>query len=399
MSYSEYVKRIITLLAIVVFVLAFWRLRQIFMLAFLSVIIAVSLTIPVNRFQRMGMRRGSAIALTLLTVISAIALFIASIMPALVVQMTDLFEELPDAFEQVRDTYSGWYADQGDTIQDLLPAADDEQLEEVFSDASDLLQPIIADAGSAIGGIVANIVVIIIVSIFLVLDPKDYTRGFILLIPPKFRERALEVLVELRRTVTAWMTALTFSISITVLLVWVLLGMVWGIPNGLALGVIAGVMTIIPNIGSIVPLIPIAIFTMADEPRKLPFVIITYLLIQQLESNVLTPSIVKRELNIPAALIFIFQLIAAALFGFFGILLAVPMLATIITLVRELYVYDLLGQRGVTVELENTEDGGLRLVTVQPEGGNLKIVTQTFEVVRDLPPEDLVVAIPPKEDQ
>jgi hypothetical protein len=103
---------------------------------------------------------------------------------------------------------------------------------------------------------------------------------------------------------------------------------------------------------------------------------------------VLTPSIVKRELNIPAALIFIFQLIAAALFGFFGILLAVPLLATTITLVRELYVYDILGQRGVSVELENTSEGGLRLVTAKPDGGNIKIVTQTFQVIREMPPED-----------
>jgi predicted PurR-regulated permease PerM len=388
MSYSEYVKRVLTFFAIIVFLLGFWHLRQVFMLAFLSVIIAVSLTIPVNRLQRMGFRRGSAIAVTLVAVISAIALFLASILPALVVQMADLFEQLPDAFEQVRETYSDWYVEQNETIQNVLPAADDEQLAGIFSDASDLVQPIIAGAGGTIGGVVANIAIIIIVSIFLLLDPKDYTRGFIMLIPPDYRQRALEVLVELRRTVTTWMTALTFSISITVILVWVLLGMVWGIPNGLALGVIAGVMTIIPNIGSIVPLVPIVIFTLADEPRKLPFVIITYLLIQQLESNVLTPSIVKRELNIPAALIFIFQLIAAALFGFFGILLAVPLLATTITLVRELYVYDILGQRGVSVELENTSEGGLRLVTAKPDGGNIKIVTQTFQVIREMPPED-----------
>jgi hypothetical protein len=175
----------------------------------------------------------------------------------------------------------------------------------------------------------------------------------------------------------------------------VLLGGVWGVPNALGLGVIAGLMTIIPNIGAIVPAIPIAIFTLADDPAKLPFVMLTYLGIQQLESNVLTPTIVRRQMDIPAAAIFLFQLIAASLFGFFGVLMAVPLLATLITLVRETYVYDSLHQRGVNVELEYSESGGIRLITVTPseEPGQTKVRTKTYELMdsRHTRPEDFML--------
>jgi hypothetical protein len=158
--------------------------------------------------------------------------------------------------------------------------------------------------------------------------------------------------------------------------------------------VIAGLMTIVPNIGAIVPVIPITIFTLADDPAKLPFVLLTYLGIQQLESNVLTPTIVRRQMDIPAAAIFLFQLIAGTLFGFFGVLLAVPLLSTLITLVRETYVYDSLNQRGVSVDLEYSEAGGIRLITMTPteEPGQKKVRMQTFELMdsRGTPPEDVM---------
>ncbi len=398
MDYREFVRRAATVLALVVAALTFWELRQIFMLVFLSAVIAVSLSIPVNRLQNIGLRRGFAIAATLIGVISAIVLFLLAILPTLVLQVNSLVNEFPEAYNEVRSSYNLWYLQQSDPVRSVLPMLDDEQIQEFLTGAGDAASGVLASAGGVLANIVINLIGLIVISVFLLLDPKDYARGVVLLTPPDYRDRLLEVFVELKGALTSWLTALTFSITITFLLVWVLLGLLWGVPNALALGVIAGLMTIIPNIGAIVPAIPITIFTLADEPAKLPFVLATYILIQQIESNILTPSIVKRQMNIPAALVFIFQLISAALFGFFGILLAVPLLATIITLVRELYVYDTLGQRDVKVDLEYTEHEGFRLITQTPDNlkREYKVLTQTFEVVRafqhetERPPEDIL---------
>lgn len=394
MSYNEFVKRVLTVFMIALLFVTLWRLRGILMLALMAAIIAVSLNIPVARLQKWGFKRGVSIAITLGGVFFAIALFMSWILPVLVIQMADLIAELPTAFSQVRDTYTEWHAGQADALRNFLPEVNDEQLQRFASDVANFVSPVVAGAGNAVMSATANLIIIIIISVFLLLDPRDFIRGFLTIIPPGYRSRTLEIILELRLTVTTWMTALTLSISITIFLVWLVLGMILGVPNALAVGVIAGVMTIIPNVGSIVPLIPISIFTLADDPRKLPIVLPAYLAIQFLESNVLTPSIVRRQLNIPAASILLFQLISATLLGFFGVVLAVPLLAIIITLVREIYIYDVLKMRGVAVDITLADEGQYEVVTTETGDMTPGLVSEvrrtgiTFQVHPDVRPED-----------
>lgn len=382
MSYGEFVKRTLTVFGIGIFFVGFWYLRNIFMIAFLASIIAISLSIPVTRLQEFGMKRGYAIASTLFSALLIVILFMTWILPVMVTQMSDLVEGLPDAFTNATETYNEWQGKQNDTFQRFFPEFDTKEIERtlglsddqpaseaLFSveDVSSFALPVLRGAGNVIAGLVANLLIIMIVSIFLLADPMDYARGFLSVIPLPYQPRAVEIMVQLRKTVVTWMTAQSLSITVTIALVWIILGWILGVPNALALGVIAGIMTFIPNIGSIVPLIPITIFTLADEPRKLPLVLAAYLLIQQLESNFITPSFVKRQLSIPAGALLIFQLISGALFGVLGIVLAVPLLAVIITLIREIYVYDVLGMRGVEVSIEQSPDGKLKLITISNE--------------------------------
>lgn len=389
MSDISFARRVVIVFGIGILTLGLWQLRNIILMIVLAVIIAVSLDMPTTRLRRLGVRNALALFLSVAVVFTVIFAFLAWIMPTLVVEMADVFSEFPNAYESVREQYGEWHSNQPDFVQEIMPTLDfnNEDVHHLVNELTAFAPPLAAEIGNALAQSIANLGIIIVVAIFLLLEPKNYVIGLITLIPERYRDRSLEILIELRLTVTTWMTALTFSITMTTLLVWIVLGWILGVPNALALGVIAGASTIIPNIGAIIPLIPITIFTLADDPAKLPLVIPAYLVIQLTESNILTPSIVKRELNIPAAAVLLFQLIAAYLFGFFGVLLAVPMLALIITLVRELYVYDTLGMRDVSIDITNTLDGyGLKLVTTRanPEDPQeLKIMTQTFTVVRD----------------
>src|SRR5690606_24094352 len=136
-----------------------------------------------------------------------------------------------------------------------------------------------------------------------------------------------------------WISALSLSIAITGALVWLILGVLLGMPNAVVVAVFAGIATFIPNIGVFLPLIPIVVFTLASDPGQLVVYVPVYLLIQLLESNVITPSIVKAELELPAGGVMVFQLLATLALGALGLLLAVPLLAVITVLVREIYAY------------------------------------------------------------
>jgi predicted PurR-regulated permease PerM len=106
-------------------------------------------------------------------------------------------------------------------------------------------------------------------------------------------------------------------------------------------------------------LIPIAIITLATDPSQFLIMAPAYLLIQMLESSVITPSLIKAELNIPQGGLLLFQLLMTLAFGTLGLLLALPMLAVLIVLVREIYSYDLLGLRSLAIEITTDARGHL----------------------------------------
>ena len=102
---------------------------------------------------------------------------------------------------------------------------------------------------------------------------------------------------------------------------------------------------------------PAVIIALAEDPILVPFTILAYLLTQQVQSNVVMPRIMARQIQIPAASILIAQIIGAALFGFLGVLLALPLAIVALVLVREVYVHDILNARAARVQALPRVDG------------------------------------------
>jgi predicted PurR-regulated permease PerM len=391
MSYQEFIKRVITIFALAIFCVAAWELRNILMGTFLSLIIALSLSIPVERLQKLGLGRGAAIAITLVATIAVITLFVISVLPALVTQMSNLVDSLPSALEVSLEEYETWRLAQTPVLRDALPnlslenlestlGLDDPEAQLVSVDSlTRFALPILQGASNVILGGLANLSIIIIVALFLLAGPRDYAQGALMLFPKDRQQRALEVLLAVKQALTSWMGALVISMTVTGTLVWFVLGVLLGVPNSVAIAVIAAFATFIPNVGVILPIIPISIFTLADDPRRLPLVLGAYILIQQVEGNFITPSVVKSQLNIPAGVVFVFQLIAASFFGFIGVALAVPLLATVMVLVRELYVYDTLNLRGLAVRLQE-DDGEVTLIQQSKSEGRIKVPLETDDL-------------------
>lgn len=384
MSYQEFLRRALTIFVLGIFFLGLWELRNIFIVLFLASLIALVLSIPVSRLQALGLRRPVAVGITLLGAVGALIAFFAWILPTLVLETAELVEQTPDVVTDLSDDYTEWRADQSQTLRGVMPDLDLNRLERDLTedgerpfDTADVTSAavlLLGNAGAALLNFSTTLVFVVVVTMFLLLDPMDYIRGGLYLIPQRHHPRALEILLQLRLTLTTWMTALSISMSITALLVWLILGVIIGVENSLAIAVIAAVSTIIPNIGVLIPIVPIVIFMLsAGQVNRLPIALAAYVAIQQVEGNIITPVLVRRELRIPAALIFTFQLIAAFLFGAFGIVLAVPLLATIITLVRELYVYDTLGLRDVDIHLER--EGMDRMTLVRQTENKVPFIT------------------------
>ncbi len=111
-----------------------------------------------------------------------------------------------------------------------------------------------------------------------------------------------------------------------------------GVKSALPLGIIAGILEFIPNIGPLLSAIPAILIAFADAPSKALAVAVLYWGIQFVENNLLIPYLMQEELDLPPALTLLWQALMAIVFGFVGLFIAVPLLAAIMVAVRMLYV-------------------------------------------------------------
>ena len=361
MSISDFFKRFLLILLVVLLCWGAWAARSILLSAFAAVLIAVGLGIPTQWLVRRGWPRGWAMVGAILLFLNIMLLVLLLIVPRLLSGFITLLSNIPAAFRALLGYYIELRA-RSPFLNGALPApplggdearidpAQAEQLLRQLVDASLAIAPSLLGGVNTVVALTVNFVFVLFIAVFFLLEPQNYRKASLFLIPQHYHWRALEIWEKLYHTIRLWLSTIFLSISITMGLVWLILGVVLGMPNAIVVAVFAGLATFVPNIGAILPLLPITIFTLATEPERVLLYAAVYLVIQFIESNVITPTLVKSELSIPPGALMVFQLLATLAFGALGLLLAVPLLAMIIVLVRELYSYDLLRLRGAEVE-------------------------------------------------
>ena len=197
--------------------------------------------------------------------------------------------------------------------------------------------------------IVADGYVITFLAVFLMLQPKTYRAGLVMLVPKVGRARATVVLDCISSTLVKWVLSRLVSMLFVGVCTWLGLTLM-GMKMGAVLGLFAGLVTFIPNIGPIVSMVPAALLAFVyGGPQQALYVVGLYLVVQTLESAAVSPVVQQRLIQMPPALILIGQLIIGAFTGLLGLTLATPIIAIIIVLVKMLYVQDVLGDEEVTV--------------------------------------------------
>jgi predicted PurR-regulated permease PerM len=364
MEFGEYIKRALATVLLLALLWALWSARSILLLAFAAAVIAIAIAQPMHQLQKRGCKRGVAMAISVFLAGTALVLLSLWILPTFARGVGELVNDVPAAVQKAQLAY-GEFWQSSPSMQSLLPempAADAGEQRDpgAFKNVFDwMIKSGMALAPDLLGGIglvasiLVNIALVLFIAVFFLLEPKSYIKTTLYLIPENHHARALEIWDALYSTLTKWLHAQIISITVIVLLVWLVLGVALRMPNAMVVALFAGFATFIPNIGAFLSIIPITIFTLAyGQPAQLLLYIPVYLFIQFLESNVITPQVVRSQLNIPAGFLMLFQLLITLALGALGLVLAVPILAFLIVLVREIYSYDLLGLKYVKVNLD-----------------------------------------------
>ncbi|MBD3321739.1 MAG: AI-2E family transporter [Chitinivibrionales bacterium] len=250
--------------------------------------------------------------------------------PNIIEQAIEVFDQIPEAASKTKSillNYS-W----GDIVWNRLTQVD--------YPASQIFDRI-GSAFSSTIGVIGNVLIIFFIGLFMAFRPSVYINGFIKLIPQARRSRIREVLSTIGFSLRRWLLARCISMFVIGLLT--LAGyLILDVQLALALAVIAGLLSFVPYIGPALGVVPALIVTVADKPVKVLYVLAVYIVIQTLESYLITPLIEQQATSVPAAFLIIIQIIMAVAGGLMGILIATPLAVAGIVAVKMLYVEDVL---------------------------------------------------------
>jgi len=358
-SFSErtYIEKVLIAVGIVLFTyliyLLFFSVFDIILLIFAAVLIAVflrGLADLVNRYTRLSETMSVLLVSVLLLVI--LGGTIALLAPSVADQAQNLRTQLPDSFQKAKDYIAkfGW----GKTLIAQFPTSQQlaAKLQEIgFSSIFSRVGGYFSSTVGALG----NFFITILLAIYLATEPKFYATGVTKLFPMRVRPRVAEVLGAVGETLSWWLIGKVASMLFIGVLTWIGLSIL-GVPLALTLGLIAGLLSFIPNFGPIFSALPAILLAFIQSPMKAVYVLILFIVVQIIESNIVTPLIERQTVELPPALTIVFQLVLGVLIGGLGLVLATPMLAVLMVLIQMVYVQDVLGDREVEVEEKDLKD-------------------------------------------
>jgi predicted PurR-regulated permease PerM len=271
-----------------------------------------------------GIKRGSVVLSILITVI-LLVLFFWLAGYSVQQQVNELSETLPAAIENVKQQLDNNAL--GKKITDQASS------EETRQKLSGLMQTFFKSTF----GVLGDLYVVIIIGIFFTAGYRTYLNGFIALFPNDKKQKTRDIIEKSGDTLKKWLKGQLFAMLLVATLTAIGL-FILGVPMALTLALIAGILNFIPNFGPLIAIIPAALIAFMQGPATALFVIGLYIVVQILESSIITPQIQKKMINMPPALIIIAQLVMGIFAGVLGLVLATPIVAVVIVLINELYV-------------------------------------------------------------
>jgi predicted PurR-regulated permease PerM len=332
----------LVVVGVLLLLLFIWYSADLLMLVFAAVLIAILLrTLTDYVQQRTGLWYGLSLAIVSAGLVVLIALTVWLVMDRIVEQMAQLRTLLPQAIQNV-NAYIARYPWAQNAVDNLPNPAD-----WVATRGGTIVSQFAGLASTTLGGLV-NAIIVFIIGVYLASQPDIYARGLNHLVPFGYRARLGEILNTSHGALQRWLMGrfglMFLNGGLTTIGLWIL-----GVTLAFTLGVLAGILNFVPNFGPWIAAIPAVLVAFLQGPQQALYVGLLYIALQSIDGYILTPIVDRRSVELPPVLTIVAQVLLGLAFGFVGILLASPLTAVAMILIKTLYVEDLLGDR-MTIE-------------------------------------------------
>ncbi|WP_094513138.1 AI-2E family transporter [Synechococcus sp. MW101C3] len=330
-----------------------WSLRGVVIQVFAAVVLAMAICTLVGFVQqRLRCNRSLALLVSVLGLVVVLSVAIAVLIPPFAEQFGLLLTKVPAAaallLKMGRETLSWGGAmiyGQQDTRLDfewltsLLPAGGDSTAALAGGIGQGAMR-LLGLAGNLGSGAV-QLLFVVAVSLMVAVQPTAYREVAVLLVPSFYRRRFRRVLELCGTALSDWMVGVLISSCFVALLsgigLWLL-----GVNLVVANALLAGLLNVIPNVGpTLSTIFPMSV-ALLDAPWKAVAVLGLYLVIQHLESYVITPSVMHHQLKLLPGLTLCAQFLFTVMFGPIGLLLALPLAVCLQVIIREVLIHDVL---------------------------------------------------------
>lgn len=358
-----------------------WFANQLVLVAFLGVLFGLAVEAGVDRLEKYRVPRGIGAAIIVLGFFGLLVGVGAMITPTIREQSIVLRTRIPEAIDRAEEWFkqrqTGFFgfvlggrsadttaaqapavspADTAPAAPDAARAPSDTTRARGEVSAPRASETLSGSLGRQLGGVtryvfpflthtvavVAGVLLIIFMAIYIAADPDTYHRGLMHMFPHYMRDRAGEVLsataTVLRRWLVTQLIAMAAIGTVTTIALVIL-----DVKAAIALGLIAGMLEFIPTIGPILSAVPAVLLAFLDSPEKALTVALVYVGIQFVENHLLIPLLMKGGVDVPPVLTILAQALFTLLFGFLGLMVAVPAIAATMVGVKMLYVERVVG--------------------------------------------------------
>ena len=341
----------LSLAALIAAGLILWNLRQWLLLLFAAIVLALALCSLVDALQRrFPMRRPVALLASLSGLGLLFTVLMAVLVPPFIDEFALLLQKLPQAARALLQLGLSGFDQVSEALYGVDAMPDLEQLglksQSILPDTSTLASGV----GSGLIGLAGNLgsaglslLFVVAAALMVAVQPQAYRQVGILLVPSFYRRRANQILTLCGEALKSWMVGVGISSLAVFLLCGIALSLL-GVKLVLANALLAGVLNVIPNVGPTMSTVfPMAV-ALLDAPWKAAAVLGAYVVIQNLESYVITPSVMHHQVKLLPGLTLAAQVLFTVVFGPLGLLMALPLAVVLQVLIGEVLINDVLNR-------------------------------------------------------
>jgi predicted PurR-regulated permease PerM len=302
----------------------------------LAVLIVVIIALPLGAFADFLMRfhvpRALGTVLGLLLGLAAIAGLIAAIVPVFTHEINQFVNSLPSLVDELRHRLG--------RLTGTSPSRIGQQVQSYVNGYTQhptkLLGPL-ASAGASVAAAIAALIIVLLTALYTAIQPQPLVSGVVRMVPPTKRHDAQRILSRLRTAYLGWLRGLVTGMVVLGTITYLGLRLA-GVGFAAFFAVFTAIAMIVPYFGALASSIPPILYALTVSPGKALVVAAIYVMAHQLESNVIQPLVVARTVKMHPAVVAVGVVAVDQLFGFIGLIVAVPILATIKILIEELWI-------------------------------------------------------------